>query len=457
MNNHMCGYAKLSWLVLLFTAAAFSQAPLFHDDFSSGAGNWVVLSGNPDIDATGGVLSVTNSEASYAIIKHDSLLTDFTFSVTVAAVSSPYTNLGVCFCLSDAGHGYYAVVNSSQQFSVAVMQTGRLLYAAPNSHIHAVTNKITVSKYNDSISIYINDHFCATIEDTAGCSGDIALLVPGGINAEYDDATISDVPVSTPPIACFSDDFDDGDLTGWYTNIADGEATAAAGTMQIAIPSTGKGTNVWVNGGFENASVKATVSHTAGSQDSLYGITLGTISVTQLPTTGLSTVYNIMGFLINANRRYAKMTPEGQITTYPPQSDINGTADSLEIRTGDNFYHFIVNGTIIDSLAVDASFQPISAGFFAGGDLTIACDNFMAGQGSEYQCPAVPARETFTMKSATAALQDNFILYDISGRKISKISNSSYKDVCSRLSRGIYLSVNKEHSLVKPVPFDNSR
>ncbi|MBD3347240.1 MAG: hypothetical protein GF401_19470 [Chitinivibrionales bacterium] len=458
MNNYIIrGYLLFS---LLLAGNSVAQEPLFYDDFSAGHGEWVILSGNPQLSTSGDVLTVTNSENSYAIIKHDTLLHDFTFSISINAKTAPYTNLGVCFCLNDQGQGYYAAINNSQQFSIVVMHTGKLLYAAPNSHIKPADNILTVSKYNGNISIYCNGHFCATVEDTADCSGDIALLVPGSTTAEFDDATITNVPVTTDPIGCFADNFDDGDFTGWYTKTNDIEVSAANNAMQLSTPQTGKGTSVWVDGGFNDASVKSTVSWSSGSTDSLYGVVLGVLTHTRDASGMLNVNYNMLGFLINAERRYAKLSPDGSITsTNVSESSIHGTTDTLEIRMRPNTYHFIVNGTLLDSMAVDGSFQPAFAGYFMGGDLSISCDDFIVAPEDNFQCPVqTPTREVLTISTQHPLPSHERVIYNLLGRKILFDGNKNRSPAPhNKLPQGMYFHLHKDDIAHKPVRIEESR
>ena len=213
----------IAFSVCLVVVQVALASVIFEDNFTVDNGNWMkigLVNSTSTMSFSNGVMTVVGTGTNAAFIKHDMTLpAEFTYSVDVTTTSTNYSMLGL-YCNGTATiDGYSLLINANQQYQVFKMTGGSssTLSASVNSFLTVSTNTLTISKSGSIIKAFCNGKLVATCTDASYSGGFISLIVPAGVTAQFDNIIVTNTAYSVPATTCFSDNFDDGDLNGWYT------------------------------------------------------------------------------------------------------------------------------------------------------------------------------------------------------------------------------------------------
>jgi hypothetical protein len=400
-------------LPVLLSAAIASATVLFQDDFSAGTGNWEIIPTGvpPETSSTGGYFTVTNNTASPVLLRHWLTISNFSFSVTATALCTTFTQIGLVCCLNDV-QGYYVVFDSEQRFKVFKytetpqgLIVTQSLVAIPSSYVFSKINRLTVSKTGSEMSFFCNGKYLTTITDATYPSGNIALVVSGKAAARFDDVLVTSEPTPVQPSLCFSDDFADGNLLGWYIGFADTvQATTSAMTVKSA--AGGSSNVVYATGDFDSCAMRAIVfcdTVASASKNGMYGLTLVDI----IQDTAQHATYRNLSFAINARHQYAIILPDS--TRFQLFSD-NGVlhapqgSDTLMVVVRGSNYVFLANGDTLARTPLLAASQLVceGAGLMLTPGLSIRCSWFGVNRNESFICPVRnPVRQAYLSQGSS--------------------------------------------------------
>jgi hypothetical protein len=132
-----------------------------------------------------------------------------------------------------------------------------------------------VSKHDSTFTILSNGHFITTFHVSASKfinGGDIGLVLTPKAQATFDDVVMTKLYETGAPITCFSDDFSDGAIDGWYRGTLSGSAQEANGALTLTNSDVQSSSLIFVSGSFDHASLRVITSYKSGG--GLYGFAL---------------------------------------------------------------------------------------------------------------------------------------------------------------------------------------
>ncbi|MBN1130706.1 MAG: hypothetical protein JXA71_17085 [Chitinispirillaceae bacterium] len=414
-----------------------SGAVIFSDDFSDCAQsnqNWIppVPSTTTTVTCGSGVYRIANSSPTYVgMMFHEFSAPKpavFTASAKISIASGTRSS-GIWVCYNkDNNSGYLFQLNPSTPQSLqfnkyragAVVDTS---FVVQNSAVVSGANVLKISKKNDSITLYCNNVYIATVRDrTPIASGDLTLLVSANSTVTYDDVVVTDQwTPPPPPIHGFRDDFSDNVLTGWLDLSQVNQKQEADGYLKITTTTTGTSfSDVYIpvdRFGLDTFVTQAAVMHRSGNKTSYYGIFFrGTASA--------QGVVPMAYFSINASKQY-----DAYIDTIRPvvSSFIRGAAyettyylDTIEVVKKRNApYRMYVNGQLLDSLpAARIPWAIIGAGINVDNGMAVWVDFFQHSADRNYS--PVVTRGTVRRQLVPAAFKPyaSEHLFDPMGRVI---------------------------------------
>jgi hypothetical protein len=437
-----------------------NAAELFSDDFSDTAASiskWIFPSSLARTFSNG-ALTLQNSGATYTWFATHSMTSKaavFTLSATIASTS--FNSIGIACCMNDSSNGIAIQLGSNQTLSASKIGSSAML-STSNSFITTTVNTLKISKQDSTFNVFCNGHYIATfyVSDSKFINGgNIGLIMPPGATATFDNVVMTDQYETGTPITCFSDDFSDGDLTGWYTALMTGNAKVSGGQMVLTNTSEQYCMPI-VNGYFDKASYRVITTYKSGSGP--YGLCL---AYAETVTGGISYKYYL--FLIDSARSYMSCHPDstGKIIASSPVSYIKGSTgdckDTLEVLRLGNKYKFRINGNISkDSLVLYGNGAVGLAGVYAYG-VSAGFDDFViGGDSSGASCSIINIagkNKKNILNSSLGFNQNGYFLFDASGRLVKKLNAGAY-GAMPHLPAGAFFirnSVDKSGDNVKKI------
>ena len=439
--------ASLFSLVCLFSAGA-TAATLFIDDFQDAAtskSKWIFP--DPVTSAySGGVVNLQNKDTTYMWFvtrNMPSKIPTFSLSATFAFTSSASNGIGLACCKTDTSAIIVQLGTTQNLYVYQYSRSGTTeLLNVYNSFISTTSNVVTISKQGSTFNFFCNGNFisAATVTDplfTAG--GDIAIVIPAKASAAVDNVVMTDEFKTSPIRTCFYDDFNDADLTGWFTSTITGTVKPTSdGQVLVSNTDAQYSGLVFVNGNFSKSSMKAVTTFKSGT--GVYGCIFVYTEVTNQ-----GNKYSTYSFLIDSTQRYGIGDPDSsKIKLNVPKSFVHGATgakkDTLEILRFNNKYQFKINGTVAeDSLPVRGK-APDAAGFYVGPKTSIAFDMFAVGGDSTgalwpvIMASGNPSKRFFPLLRLPAG---GFVAIDALGR-INKRFSGNYATELQKGASGVY-------------------
>ncbi len=443
----------LGALIVFLTVLAVNSAVLFEDDFNTDD-EWVPRYGaDYETRIEDGKYIVENRNSTLGIVQHSDEFTDFTYTVSLQALTEGYRRTGVVFCWKDAG-GYEFTINSNQLFTFGkYVASGTSLNfesikSGYNSFIDpAGENTLTVVKKGSDIQISCNGVPLARFVEPTFQSGDIGLVINAQETVSYDYVRVTDETESIAPKEYFSDDFNDGDLKGWNIFTQAGTIENRAGALHMNAGTEASSNIVFTSGQYKNAPVKVIVKHEGGSDSSFYGISLLSINTTP-SSDGLTTDYSAFHYRISPQKYWAALSSNAESFSPQLSTDIHGDTDTLEITSD---YRFIVNGDTLPEVDFGEPFDFNAVAFIAPSDMSVSFDEFEAGEPDPtpvirkpHVTDRIPKREQFELGGAG-------IIYDPRGREVARVNDQNYENVLNNLSNGSFIIITRKNGKLHPI------
>jgi hypothetical protein len=419
---------------------------LFHDDFQDAATSKPKWSFPDSVTSVYGSGAVTlhNKDTTYTwfVTKNLSPTPTFALSATITLTSLASNGVGIVCCKTDTS-GIVLQLGTSQR--VHVYQYHRSvrkdLLDVFNSFVSSTANVVTISKQGSTFNIFCNGNFlgAASVSDplyTAG--GDIAMIIPAKASAIFDNVVMTSQYDSGSTITCFSDDFLDANVNGWFTYTINGTIQPQAGKLLVSNTDTLYSGLLFVNGDFKRSSMKIITEFKQGK--GVYGCLFVYTNPSDVGNT-----YNTYSFIVDSTQRYGVGVPDSaKIKMNTPKTFIHGATgdgkDTLEILRFNSSYKFKINGTVAEDALPLPARAPDGAGFYLGPKTSIYFDMFaVGGDSTGASCPVRVAswnphqRFAPLFKSASNGL----IAFDALGR-INKRFTGSYLEALQKGASGVY-------------------
>jgi hypothetical protein len=420
---------KIWYGAMAFGCLAWSQAiggVLFSDDFSNANQtnlNWITPYTTLTRTCANGVYTLSNASSDAAFVTASLTSKPVVLTVTGKMTrSAEDISAGILFCFNATNiTGYLIHLNPVQgiQLSKYVNGNQSTLYNDRSAAVVQGTNELTISRKNDSISIFCNGSFITILRDANPVAGgDVGLLVPGKKNVVFDDIVVTDEWTPVPaPAACFRDDFLLSN--NLWLDYGNGDSKQVAeGVLKLTTTANNSYSDYYVRVDhykLDTFVVSAAFSHRSGDKTNMYGIFFCGAVVQQ--------VVPMVYFCINGLRQY-----DAYADTIRPitNSAIRGAAfegtyytDTIMVVKKRNApYRMYVNGQLLDSLpASRVSFSIVGAGINVDNGMVVWSDYFQYGSGEI--CPVMtPAKVRKGLSYAGFAPYRSDFLFDPMGRII---------------------------------------
>ena len=452
-------YSITAMIVLITVLISYAD---FSDDFSDPAQSnnlWISSFDELNVAFTSGQCKVTNESDEYAgfayhLFGDNEKPSEFTLSANIT-LNNENMAAGFICRLSTANpiSGYFVTISSTgvigvQKYSSTV--SGDVLFNGSSAYLTQGVNNLKVSMKDGTMNISCNGKCVGTCIDESGelASGDIALLVSPGGEAVVDDVVMTSVFEECKVPTCFADTFENADLPGWrqFGN-ENAEVRVDDGAMRITTDTTEYIYKV-VDLPLDNfvMQVHATLRNT--NSTSLYGLFLvgePESDEAYLPVANFGIIgnksYNVM---LSGSSAQPKVSTSIKGNPYIGEDgDTTFYTDTLEVikREGSTEYFFIVNTDTIEKFS-DVDFEVTGVGIFCQQQLDVSFDNFLAVNGTEYNCPVsnplrYSARERLQAIKPFSTPQ----MFDLSGRLLRRNVHSFDRKVPS----GIYIIRNQRN------------
>ncbi|HEX3019464.1 MAG TPA: hypothetical protein VHP36_04150 [Chitinispirillaceae bacterium] len=368
---------KICYLIILTVTFSARAAVLFEDDFGNrdySRKNWTLISTDPNgLQFIDNKAKIINNDETYSALAVHSFTQDLSSFTISAKISSEYPGSGLYFCFDDLRDGYrgYAALLSDdgiyiykfypESVSVVTRQT--------SAFVKLEENRLAISKNNEKINVFCNGYFIFSVTDGEFSSGDIALIVPPGSEAFFDDVITESCIADTSHFETFTDDFLKKDLFGWtsygnaLTDWSNSNLKIQTGNYQefynsLEIP-------------LNSFSMKTVVLYNQGDSSSFYGFF---IKVKDSSDTA-SFFYQ---FAISADKKF--VIRRKNLMNEPVNyqfATVNVTAgyDTLELIGDNNNFTFLANGKKLGEFC-KANGSIAGAGLFISSLLNVSFDKF---------------------------------------------------------------------------------
>ncbi len=379
-----------------------SSTVVFSETFSAGGAHWPMFSTSGtvvDTSTTGQSFNLTSKGTSLGVFRLKTqgmpanIFPDtFSYSITIKSFAStksrPFVGLG--FNVGEDLGGYYFYIDASQTATLSRFQNAHVGYKAlaflPNSGLTTAVNTLTICKRGKLINAYCNSKFVASVTDSAYIPADIALIISDSAKASIDDISVTNTFDATPADTTVLQTFTGPTLSNWYTHITPSRNVYTPGKLTTTNLEPASGVSptseyTYANGNFKNASYKAIVKRSGGSNASAeYGISL--LVINQTPSMGYQ--YKTLSFVINSLSQYGIIIPDATSFTLStssiiPQPIHGGTFyDTLIVNKIGDRYQFLVNNVVLGETAIPSSFVPNAAGIVVSAGSTVEISYFLA-------------------------------------------------------------------------------
>jgi hypothetical protein len=438
-----------------------SGAVIFSDDFSNPGQanlNWLASSASITRTCSNGVYTISNSENAANIVfttfpspKPTVLTVSGKFTRSLDSIS---TGMYICFD-ANASTGYQLLLSRDQRIQLtkyATSSTGSIIYNEKNGAINmGGTNELKISKKNDSITLFCNGVFIASIRDATPLGGgDVALLITAKTTVVFDDITVTDEWTPPPaPKSCFRDDFI-GPNVAWLDYGKNDQKQVAEDYLKITTSTAGSYAYPYVSVDQLNLDTfvaVTAVSHRSGNKTGTYGIFLvGALIQQDVP---------MAMFFINANRQFAILTYPETTVNFKVSTAIRGAAfettyytDTVKVIKKKNApYRMYVNGMLLDSVAESkVTFSITGAGISVDNGMVVWSDFFQFAP-DENICPVINFTKSRPMLSRTSFVPyKSDYLFDPMGRIIR--SKSVVGQAFNRVAPGYYIMPDGKNGVV---------
>lgn len=452
------------WAVVavLLAAMSINAEIIFQDDFSNPGtsnNNW-----NPSNSSSltksfaGGECTATNTSTDHAVLLIHEIINPpatFTFSAKINRLENKTAGIYVCLGINEGKvSGYELLLFESNVIGVWKHKDGTSakLFQGQSAYLVSGYNEIKISKKGSKFNIFCNNQYAGTFTDSEINSGNIALELSSGATVKYDDVILTDQFQDATIRTCFSDNFNDGNLTGWL-NDEQGQATIQDNALSIT--TTNQTIRYLTNLELTNFVVKVTVSHRSGSKKKLYGLCLqgSPVNNTEIPSAG---------FLIIGDRMYGTFTGISDSFNLYSSQKISGAAyteagetyyfyDTLEVsKQPSTGYIFKVNNFPLCTVP-EIGFNVSSVGLYCSDSLNLLFDDFVAAEGNEAVCEDEPIsiREKVINRKMITITRARPYVFDPLGRAIPDFTNIELK---RSVSPGIYLRADQKKTLLVVEP-----
>ena len=456
-------YFTLLTLIFVFTVALNSNAAvLFNDDFQDptlSKSKWIfddsVVSGYGN-----GQITLQNKDNTYMrFVTHNltgAKSPTFTLSATITLTSSASNGAGLVCCKTDTS-GILVHLGTLQNLFVNKFSTKeqKIVLDVFNSFINPGINVVTVSKQGSTFNFFCNGNFISTVtisEALFTAGGDIGFILPTKSSAVFDNVVMTDDYATGSTRTCFSDDFNDADVNGWYTYAISGAFQSDGGKLSVSNNDTETTGLLFVHGDFGRSSLKTVTSFTSGK--SVYGCML----VHTVPT-GQGNAYKTYSFLVDSAQHYGVSNPDSSSFRMSlPKSFVHGAAaayggkDTLEVVRFNNRYEFKINGVAAENALPVPSMTFDAAGLYVGPKTSVSFEMFSVGgdsTGAEIPCAALAAFGNRDKRFAPLCRlpANGLMAIDALGR-INKRFRGNYSGALQKGASGVYFlrSVNGDKS-----------
>lgn len=428
-----------------FAMSAASDT-LFFDNFQDAAtsnGKWIYPA---EITHTfsNGMVTLKSSDPTYLYFATHNMASKaavFTLSATITMTSTS-NGVGISFCMDSNNNGIAVQAGTSQNLLVYKYDSGiQEILSVVNSFVSPTINTIKVSKHDSTFNIFCNNRFITTFYLSASKfigGGDIGLLVPPNAQATFDNILMTNHYETGATIRCFSDNFSDANLDGWFVGTLTGQSQTTSGGWLMTNTDAQSTSIPFVNGSFDRASYRVVTTYKSGG--SPYGLAI----VFPILVAG-GTIYKPYSFVIDSARHYGYGHPDsGSIKISQPKTYIHGSTgdgkDTLEVLRFNNKYKFRINGTVAeDSLPLRGAGNVVAAGLFLMPQTAVLYHDFIIGGDS-----AGAACSIITVLGKPKAFapridyfSNDYALFDATGRRVKRMSASGMGNL-PRLPAGMY-------------------
>jgi hypothetical protein len=425
-----------------------NAATLFSDDFQDAATSKAKWHFPDSVTSaySNGAVTLSNKDSKYMWFVTHSMpakKATFTLSATITLTSSASDGVGLVCCNTNDTSGIFVELGKLQnlyakKFSLSGQPEVLNVF---NSFISTSRNVITISKKESVFTIICNNNLIGNFivtDPLFAAGGDIGVVLPPKSSATFDNFIMTDDPTTGYVKSCFADDFNDADITGWYTYLINGTYQSGGGKFAVSNADAQYSGLLYVNGDFKRSSIKVITSFQGGNGP--YGCML----VYTTPT-AQGNFYKTFSFVIDSTQRYGVSDPDSSaIRMSLPKTFIHGgtagAKDTLEVRKYDNRYAFIINGTVVENELPIPAPAPDAAGLTTGPKTSVAYEKFAVGGDSSGASCAVLLASTNSVKRFTPLLRlpaNGFSAIDALGR-ISKRFGDSNNESIRRCASGIY-------------------
>jgi len=431
--------ARLFHTVTMLTAcltACGGAATLFSDNYQDAAASnaqWAYPAAITHTIANGAV-TLKNTDTTYLWFATHNMASKapvFTLSATITITSPASNGVGIACCLDANNNGIGIQVGTGQSLFVYKYDSNvQQLLGIVNSFITPGVNTIKVSKRDSTFNVFCNGAFITTFSVSTAKflgGGDIGVLLPDKGQAVFDDVIMTDQYETGAPINCFSDNFTDANLNGWYVGVVMGLAQSTGGALALTNTDASNSSIPFVNGNFDRASYRVIASFKSGSGP--YGLAI----VFPVQVSG-GVAYKPYSFVIDSARHYGFGHPDSAsiklspVKTYIHASTGDGK-DTLEVLRFSKKYKFRINGTVAeDSLPLRGSGSVVSAGLFVLPKTAVVFDDFVIGGDSAGAACSIITLSGKPYKAWTLATPfagSDYMLFDLTGRLVKRLCPTS--------------------------------
>jgi hypothetical protein len=413
INNYQLlflkGYSMKHYFTALIFFLAFAfvthtqAAALFSDDFQDSAASkskWI-FPGEVTSTFGNGAVTLANADPDFMwFVTHNFASKSPTFTLSATITFRSGEGAGLVCCKTDY-NGIVVTLGNNQNLLVYKMiknskdqiEQTELLNVF-NSFINTTSNVLTVSKRESTLNFFCNNNFIGSVSVTEPLftgGGDIAMVIPSKASSIFDNVVMTDEFLQGSKRTCFSDDFNDADVNGWYTYTISGTFQSGGGRLAVSNTDTVYSGLLLVNGDFSRSSLKVITSFASGK--GVYGC----IFVYSIPLAGGGNSYKTYSFLVDSTRRYGVSIPDSPtIKMNVPKTFVHGATgdgkDTLEIGRFNNRYEFKINGTVAENTLPVPSRTPDGAGIYVGPKTSVSFRMFaVGGDSTGASCPVVLA------------------------------------------------------------------
>lgn len=373
----MYSYCKICCIMLLLLVICARAAVLFEDNFQNAgysAKNWTLISaGANELQFVDNKATIINPDETYsALAVHEFYQELSTFTVS-AKVYSEFPGSGLYFCFGDMRDGYrgYAALLSDDGIYLYKFypESVSVIGSQPSAFVKLGENRLAVSRINGKIYVFCNGYYVCGVKDEEFFSGDIALIVPPGSEASFDDVIIENCIADTSHFDPFLDDFLEKNRFGW-TSLGNAKTDWLNSNLQIQTGDLQEFYNS-IDLPLNSFNMKTVVHYNQGDSSSFYGFF---IKAADSSDTALS----FYQFAISAEKKFIIKSRNQVMGTACHQSPVEKTAsdyDTLELIRDKGMFVFYANGVKLGECS-EIRGNITGAGLFVSSSLDISFDKF---------------------------------------------------------------------------------